>query len=125
MRFTHVGYAQQLRFGVGCSADSAEFLRSLQRTRVMLVTTERRRASDGGRKVLESLGAQAVAVFDRVRSHVPQSSVEAALELGRRERIDAIVSHGGGSCADLGKAVCYFIEQERGARGTSCFDRPA
>jgi alcohol dehydrogenase class IV len=125
MRFTHVGYAQQLRFGVGCCTESGGFLRALKATRVLLVTTQRRRASENGRRVADSLGAALVAVFDGVRSHVPESSVQAALELARGERIDAIVSYGGGSCADLGKAVCYFIEQERGAPGTSCFDRPA
>ena len=125
MRFTHVGYAQQLRFGVGCCTESAEFLRALHATRVMLVTTARRRASDNGRRVADSLGAALVAVFDGVRSHVPESSVQAALQLARRERIDALVSYGGGSCADLGKAVCYFTEQERGVVGVSSFDRPA
>jgi maleylacetate reductase len=35
-----------------------------------------------------------------------------------------VVSFGGGSCADLGKAVCFFHEQEQGAPGMSEFDRP-
>jgi alcohol dehydrogenase class IV len=125
MRFTHVGYAQQLRFGAGCCTESEGFVRQLRATRVMLVTTARRRASPTGLRVADSLGAALVTVFDGVRSHVPESSVRAALQLAQRERVDAIVSFGGGSCADLGKAVCYFTEQERGALGTSCFDRPA
>jgi maleylacetate reductase len=125
MRFTHVGYAQQLRFGAGSCIEAAGFLRQLRVQRAMLVTTAQRRASQSGQRVAESLGPMLVAVFDGVRSHVPESCVRAALQLAQRERADAIVSFGGGSCADLGKAVCYFSEQERGALGASCFDRPA
>src|SRR6267143_344564 len=40
-------------------------------------------------------------------------------------RADAVVSFGGGSCADLGKAVCFFTEQEAGTPGASYVDRPA
>jgi len=35
------------------------------------------------------------------------------------------VSFGGGSCADLGKAVGFFTEQEQGIPSTSWADRPA
>ena len=35
------------------------------------------------------------------------------------------MSFGGGSCADLGKAVCFFVEQEAGTPGASYVDRPA
>ncbi len=31
--------------------------------------------------------------------------------------VDIVVSFGGGSCADLGKAVCFFTEQEAGNAG--------
>jgi alcohol dehydrogenase class IV len=39
--------------------------------------------------------------------------------------VDALVSFGGGSCADLGKAVCFFIEQQAGVPGAAYIDRPA
>ena len=125
MRFTHVGYAQQLRFGAGCCTESADFLRQLRVSRVMLVTTARRRASSSGERVAASLGTSLVAIFDDVRSHVPEGRVRAAHEIAKQENVDAIVSFGGGSCADLGKAVCYLTEQERGTLGASSFDRPA
>jgi alcohol dehydrogenase class IV len=41
------------------------------------------------------------------------------------EGIDAVVSFGGGSCADTGKAVCFFAEQSAGVPGASYLDRPA
>ncbi len=66
-----------------------------------------------------------VSVFDGARPHVPDSVVHSALRQLRDERIDAIVSFGGGACSDLGKAVCYSVEQERGGLGKTCFERPA
>src|SRR5206468_10658155 len=48
-----------------------------------------------------------------------------AVQLARRDAVDAVVSFGGGSCADLGKAVCFFVEQEAGTPGASYYDRPA
>ena len=43
---------------------------------------------------------------------------------GKGRGIDGIVSFGGGSCADLAKAVAFFTEQEAGTPGASFFDRP-
>jgi maleylacetate reductase len=123
--FSHLSYAQQLRFGCGTIAEIDRLIRPLRAERVMLVTTAARRASPAGRRLAESLGPALVYVYDRVRSHVPESAVQDALAAARAERIDAIVSFGGGSCSDLGKAVCYFTERERGVLGSSCFDRPA
>jgi alcohol dehydrogenase class IV len=46
------------------------------------------------------------------------------MQQARRDAVDGVVSFGGGSCADLGKAVSYFTEQEAGTPGASCrFDR--
>ena len=42
----------------------------------------------------------------------------------RRDAVDVVVSFGGGSCADLGKAVCFFTEQEAGTPG-AVVDRPS
>ena len=42
----------------------------------------------------------------------------------RRDGVDGIVSFGGGSAADTGKAVCFFTEQEQGRPGASFADRP-
>ena len=63
--------------------------------------------------------------FGGVRSHVPASAVQAAMLQARRDGVDGIVSFGGGSCMDLGKAVSYFMEQEAGTPGASYTDRPA
>ncbi len=124
-RWTHLSYAQRLRFGCGALEDAGREARELGAARMLLITTPRGRDSAAGRRLAQSLGATLVAVFDGARPHVPESAVRSAWRQAREERIDALVSLGGGSCSDLGKAVCYQAEQERGGLGETCFDRPA
>lgn len=90
----------------------------------MLVTTEERLASEGGARLVGSLGKALATVFAGVRPHVPASVVQAAVRQARSEDIDAVVSFGGGSCADAAKAVCFFMEQQAGTPGASFMDRP-
>ncbi|MDQ1445094.1 MAG: maleylacetate reductase, partial [Acidimicrobiaceae bacterium] len=98
--------------------------RALGLRRVLLVTTERRLASDVGDRVTSRLGRLLASTYSGVRSHVPTTTVQAAVAQARAEDVDGVVSFGGGSCADLGKAVCYFIEQQSGTPGAIYADRP-
>ena len=124
--WAHTGYAQRIHFGAGSLDRVGEVCAELGMTRVLLVTTEGRRASDGGQRLVELLGVAvgALSVFDGVRSHVPASAVAAAVAQAGVGRVDGVVSFGGGSCADLGKAVCHAAERERGT-GATYADRPA
>ena len=125
-RWTHTGYAQQLVFGPGAVQRLPEHrcAPSVLR-RVLLVTTEGRAASDDGERVraahrpLAGVDVRRRAVA-RARCRVVQEAVRQA----RRDAVDAVVSFGGGSCADLGKAVCWFTEQEQGTPGAIYADRP-
>jgi alcohol dehydrogenase class IV len=90
----------------------------------MLVTTEGRLASESGAAVVRALGRSLESTFSAVRSHVPTTAVQAAVQQARLDAVDAIVSFGGGSCADLAKAVCFFTEQEAGTPGMTYIDRP-
>ena len=123
--FIHTGYAQRLHFGIGALNRVAEVVRETGARRVMLVTTEGRRSSDEGERLVRLLGRSLVATFAGTRSHVPTSDVQSAVTSARSADIECIVSFGGGSCADLGKAVCYFLEQAAGVPGASYVDRPA
>ncbi len=124
MNWTHTSCAQQIRFGRGVIGDVSSVVKGLGGQRVLLVTTQGRRESPAGRRLTESLGPALASIFDGARPHVPMTAVHAATQQVRRDAIDCIVSFGGGSCSDLGKAVCYFIEKEAGTLGTSYFDRP-
>jgi len=123
--WTHTGYAQQIAFGAGSLRRLPEMVRAIGVRRVLLVTTPGRDASDDGAAVRTALGSALASTFAEVTSHVPVPLVQGALQQARRDGIDAVVSFGGGSCADLGKAVCFFTEQEQGTPGASFADRPA
>jgi maleylacetate reductase len=122
--WTHTGYAQQIVFGAGALARLPELLRSVGCRRVLLVTTPGREASDEGQRVVRALRGSSASTFADVSSHVPTPMVQAALLQARRDGVDGIVSFGGGSCADTGKAIAFFTEQEGGTPGSSFVDRP-
>jgi alcohol dehydrogenase class IV len=122
--WTHTGYAQQVVFGARSIERLSELLRALGVRRALLVTTAGRLASDDGQRVVKALGRTLASTFAEVTSHVPTNLVQSALLHARRDGIDGLVSFGGGSCADLAKAVAFFTEQEAGTPGASFFDRP-
>jgi maleylacetate reductase len=120
--WTHTGYTQKVHFGTGAIDDVGKILRDLGLRRVLLVTTEGRAQSDAGQRLQRSIGRAIASTYTGVRSHVPTTIVQEALRQAHRDGIDGVVSFGGGSCADLGKAVCFFMEQESGAPGSSYAD---
>lgn len=122
--WVHTGYAQQIVFGVDTIDHAATVLKNIGLRRVLLVTTAGRMMSDAGERVRKVLGRSVAAIFDDVVSHVPPDSVQNALATAQLERVDGIVSFGGGSCADTGKAIAFFAEQAEGVPGTSHVDRP-
>jgi maleylacetate reductase len=124
-RWSHTGYAQRIHFGAGIVDSVPQVLREVGARRVLLVSTRGRLASDDGARIVRLLGRTLAATYDGTRSHVPTSTVQQALGIARDRDIDALVSFGGGSCADLGKAVCFFVEQEAGTPGASYVDRPS
>jgi maleylacetate reductase len=123
--WAHTSYAQRIVFGLDALDSVDEVVKTAGGRRVMLVTTSGRRASGAGERLVGLLGRRLVGVFDGVRSHVPTSAVAEALRLADSLDVDAVVSFGGGSCADLAKAVCFFTEQRSGRPGMSYLDRPA
>jgi maleylacetate reductase len=100
-------------------------VRDLGARRVLVVSTAGRLESPDGVRLIARLDRVVASTFGGVRSHVPASAVQAAILQARRDGVDGIVSFGGGSCMDLGKAVSYFLEQEAGTPGASYTDRPA
>jgi len=122
--WTHTGYAQRVHFGPGVSDSVADVVKEVGGRRALLVTTAGRRASEDGERLVDRLGRLLVSVFDGVRPHVPTTAVQAAVAQAQSADVDCVVSFGGGSSADLGKAVCFFAEQQAGIPGASYADRP-
>lgn len=123
--FIHTGYAQRIHFGQGALNRVAQVVRETGARRALLVTSAGRYASDDGQRLVGLLGRTVVATFAEALAHVPTGSVRAAVDQARESGVDCVVSFGGGSCSDLAKAVCYFLEQESGMPGASYVDRPA
>ena len=111
--WTHTGYAQRLHFGAGVVERVGEVCRELGMSRVLVVTTRGRLGSAAGSRLVALVGdaVESVSVFDGVRSHVPREAVDAAVQQGLAAGAEGVVSFGGGSCADLGKAVCHAAER--------------
>lgn len=122
--WSHTGFTQKVHFGTGAIDEVGRILRDLGLRRVLLVTTEGRASSPECERLQRSAGRAIESVFTGVRSHVPTTVVQEALRQAHRDGIDGVLSFGGGSCADLGKAVCFFLEQESGAPGSSYSDVP-
>ncbi len=122
--WSHTGYAQRIHFGDGSFGTVADVVKEIGGRRVLLVTTKGRLASEAGEDLVRRLGRALSTTYDGVRSHVPTDTVQAALGLARDRDVDCLVSFGGGSCADLAKAVSFFVEQEAGTPGSSYVDRP-
>ena len=72
-------------------------------TRVVVVTGRTLGASPLLDRVRRPLGDRCVAVFTAARQHVPASSVTELLRVIDRERVDGVVSFGGGSPIDTAK----------------------
>ena len=122
--WTHTALAQQLVFGAGAVQRLPELVKGIGARRVLLVTSPGRLASDDGARIVGLLGRSLESTFGEVASHVPVPLVQQAVQQARRDGIDLVVSFGGGSCADLAKAVCFFLEQEAGMPGATHLDRP-
>jgi len=62
-------------------------------------------------RVTAGLGGKCAAIFDEVTPHSPTDSIEKAAERARTERIDALVSVGGGSAIDTAKGVAALLSE--------------
>ncbi len=122
--WSHTGYAQRILFGAGVLDQLPAAVKAVGARRVLLVTTEGRLSSDDGQRVVKLLGRALGSTFSQTTSHVPTTAVQAAVRQAQADSVDGIVSFGGGSCADLAKAVCFFTERQAGTPGTSYVDRP-
>ena len=124
--WAHTGYAQRIVFGAGSVERVGQVCADVGVGRVLVVTTAGRRASPAAERLLGGLAAAgvAVSVFDGVRPHVPTTAVDAAAARAEADGVDGVVSFGGGSCADLGKAVCFAAERRSGRETATYADRP-
>ena len=125
MSWTHVAPAQEIHFGTGVVDRVGEVLRRVGARDTLVVTSPSAFGTEAARRLERALGHGLTTCFSEVEPQAPASAVQAAFLQARRDGVDSVVSLGGGSCADVAKAVCFFSEQEAGTPAVAVGDRPA
>lgn len=101
----------EVHFGNGVSAMVGDILRALGLTRVFIVTGGKSAEKSGGWiRVMDSLDPKTEVIrFAEVRANPTVEGVMRAIERARSEKVQAVVSIGGGSAIDVGKAVAVGV----------------
>lgn len=121
----HTSAPQQLIFGHGVSDRLRPVLKEAGVRRALVLCGPGRAASPQIETIVSGLSRFHVATCTAAEAQTPTTSVQAAMQAVAVDDIDVIVSVGGGSTIDLGKAVVFFTEQQAGTPGTYFADRPA
>lgn len=106
-----------IRYGPGClkTALPAAIAEDLDRDckRALILTGKSLNTkTDVVKKVQAALGDRYVASFDKIGQHAPVEAIEECLQLMKSEKIDLIVSVGGGSPIDSAKALSHMLHEE-------------
>lgn len=105
--FAHESPAQRLVFGPGRIAEVPAELERMGRSRPLVLCSWRReRYSKDLASLVRSLPD--ARLYAGVEAHVPREIVEAARKDAREHEADVVVTFGGGSATDLGKALAYL-----------------
>lgn len=103
-----LNYGCPVRFEFGAVRHLPDVLRKCGIARPLVATDRGLRDSGLVEKVLAPLPPQSVHVFDATPANPTEQAVEAALAAYREHGCDGVVSIGGGSPMDLGKAVALL-----------------
>src|SRR4051794_4505415 len=101
-------------FEAGAAAKIAEIVASYAAKRVMLVTDQGVRNAGltrGAEDALAKAGVS-VSVFEDVVADPPSQVIEAAAARARSEKVDLVLSIGGGSALDTAKLVAYLAKSD-------------
>ena len=100
------GQMDEVVFGKSAAEAIAAQVQRLRATRVFLmVSSSLNQNTDEIDKVRRALGSRCAGTFDRMPAHTPRAAVIEATEAARAAQADLIVTIGGGSITDGGKAV--------------------
>jgi maleylacetate reductase len=105
--FVHDQAPGRVVFGPGTFARLAEEASRLGLARVLLICTASARGL--GDEAADALGPRLAARIGEVRQHVPESDVDAALEVAGKAGTDGLLAIGGGSAVGLAKALALTL----------------
>ena len=99
--------------GVGCFSQLPEVVRSYgQRALLVCGQSALRRSGILDRALHDLHGAKLqVVLYDEARAEPTVEMAQKALDLARREQVEVVISIGGGSALDVGKAVAALYKQ--------------
>lgn len=96
-------------------------VRRLGGRKALLITTPEIAATEVLKRTREALAGLCVGTFTGVIPHVPRTMVIAAAEAARKAGADLLVTLGGGSCTDTGRATALALAEN--IREPADFDR--
>src|SRR6266481_2512 len=101
-----------LLFEAGASRKIAELVEQYGASRIMLVTDKGVRAAGltGDAEAALSAARISVTIFDGVVADPPSQAIESAAALCRDQKIELVLSVGGGSALDTAKLVAYLAK---------------
>ena len=118
------GQMDEVVFGKPAAEAIVAQVDRLGKTRVFLmVSNSLNRKTDEIDKIRRALGRRCAGTFDQMPAHTPRAAVIDATEAARAAQADLIVTIGGGSITDGGKAVqmCALpMISAHPRRSTSC-----
>ncbi|MEM8787630.1 MAG: maleylacetate reductase [Pseudomonadota bacterium] len=103
--FEFIGSPARIVFGRGSSARASEAIEALNCKRALVLSTDAQK--DSADKLACSLGRKCLGVYAKAAMHTPVEVTAAAMEVVETQRVDCLVSYGGGSTTGLGKAIAY------------------
>src|SRR5437773_8555072 len=104
---------ERVAFGRPAAEAVAEAAERLGAKRVFILTgSTLNRKTDSVRKIVEALGDRYAGTHDEMPSHSPRDAVVACANKAREAGCDLLLSVGGGSTTDGGKAVTLCLEHD-------------
>lgn len=104
-QFEFTGSPARIVFGRGSLAKASDALEALGCKRSLVLSTDAQK--DSADELACALGKKCLGVYAKAVMHTPIEVTVAAMEVVETQRVDCLISYGGGSTMGLGKAIAY------------------
>ena len=107
----NIEYPSKVIIGKDSSLQTGKELREYGISKVLCVYDQGIKSTGATDKIMNVIQAEDIKVieFDRIISDPPDTVVNEAGELGRAEKVDAVLGIGGGSCLDAAKGANVLL----------------
>ena len=105
LQFDLTGSPARIVFGRGSIGRTCDALDWLDARRALVLSTDAQK--EPAEALACKLGKRCLGVYAKATMHTPVSVTEAAMDVIEEQRVDCLISFGGGSTIGLGKAIAY------------------